>query len=233
MITLREPSSPMPEPKAALEPYLHHLHTFVRREIEYYEGLGLLPAEAVRPEDVVDDVIATALSAWENRPQGSLRPWLLQLALRRLRQYLKAARERPSDDIPLEELVSQEDVSTLDLDTEIYEFYTPDDVVTWEDLLSDPAARSPEEWLELAELSHPLQQALATLPPRTREVFVLHALEGLREDEIARIYGWDTATVKQHLIQARDALRAQLTSARPQAAEGHGNPTSTAPDRPT
>lgn len=197
-------------PKEALEPYLPHLFAFVRREIDYYERVGLLPPGEVQPEDVVDEVIEMALTNWDKRPEGSLRPWLLQMALRRLRRYLAAARERSSENIPLEELVPQEDVPTLDADTEIYEFYEPDDVVTWEDLLSDPHAPSPEEILEMAELSDPLQQALSSLPPPVREVFVLHALEGLREDEIARIYGWDVDTVKRYLAQARDTLREQL-----------------------
>lgn len=197
-------------PRTALEPYLPHLFAFVRREIDYYEGLGLLPPGEVRPEDVVDEVVETALSQWDRRPEGSLRPWLLQLALRRLRRYLRAARERPSEEIPLEQLVPQEDVPTLDADTEIYEFYEPDDIVTWEDLLSDPHSPSPEELLEMAELSDPLQQALASLDPQVREVFVLYALEGLQEEEIARVYGWDVGRVKAYLAQARDTLRARL-----------------------
>ncbi len=199
-----------PTPREALQPYLAHLYAFVRREIAYYESLGLLREGELTAEDVVDEVIESALSLWERRPPGSLRPWLLQLALRRLRLYLRAARERPSEDIPLEELVPQEDWSTLDLDTEIWEFYEPDDVIAWEDLLPDPKAQPPDEFLEEVELDEPLGSALNSLPPRVREVFVLHALEGLTEEEIARLYGWDVEQVKRYLAQARDRLRAAL-----------------------
>ncbi len=199
-------------PQEALQPYLAHLYAFVRREIAYYESLGLLREGELTAEDVVDEVIETALSLWEKRPSGSLRPWLLQLALRRLRQYLQAARERPSDEIPLEQLVPQEDWSTLNLDTEIWEFYEPDDVVAWEDLLPDPSTLPPDEYIAREEepISDPLGTALQTLPPRVREVFVLYALEGLREDEIARLYGWSIHKVKQYLAQARDMLRERL-----------------------
>ncbi len=197
-------------PREALQPYLKHLYAFVRREIAYYEALGLLPEGELRPEDVVDDVVEAALSLWGVRPSGSLRPWLLQIALRRLRQYLQAARERPSLEVPLEDLVPQEDWSTLNMDTEIWEFYEPDDVVAWEDLVPDPTAPPPDEFLARAELSEPLQNALASLGPRVREVFVLYALEGLKEDEIARMYGWTVDEVKRYLAQARDALREAL-----------------------
>lgn len=197
-------------PREALQPYLAHLYAFVRREIAYYESIGLLPEGELKPEEVVDAVIEAALSLWEKRPSGSLRPWLLQLALRRLRQYLQAARERPSEEIPLEALVPQEDWSTLSLDTEIWEFYEPDEVVAWEDLLPDASATSPDEYVAQAEIQEPLGDALQSLPPRVREVFVLYALEGLREDEIARLYGWNIHRVKNYLAQARDMLRERL-----------------------
>ncbi len=197
-------------PREALQPYLAHLYAFVRREIAYYESIGLLPEGELSPEEIVDAVIEAALSLWENRPQGSLRPWLLQLALRRLRQYLQAARERPSDEIPLEELVPQEDWSTLNLDTEIWEFYEPDEVIAWEDLLPDASVAPPEEYVTRSEIQEPLGDALQSLPPRVREVFVLYALEGLREDEIARLYGWNIHKVKQYLARARDMLRERL-----------------------
>ncbi|NPA90329.1 MAG: sigma-70 family RNA polymerase sigma factor [Chloroflexi bacterium] len=197
-------------PREALQPYLKHLYAFVRREIRYYESLGLLPEGELHPADVVDEVVEAALSLWDARPAGSLRPWLLQLALRRLRQYLQAARSRPSPTIPLEELVPQEDWSTLQTDTEIWEFYEPDDVLAWEDILPDPTAPPPDEFLLEAELDEPLQTALASLGPRVREVFVLYALEGLKEEEIARLYGWDVEQVKQYLAMARDQLRERL-----------------------
>jgi len=107
-------------PREALQPYLKHLYAFVRREIQYYESVGLLPEGELTPADIVDDVVEAALSLWEARPSGSLRPWLLQLALRRLRQYIQAARKRPSPEIPLEELVPQEDWSTLRQESEIW-----------------------------------------------------------------------------------------------------------------
>ncbi len=206
----QEKSKETVSPREALQPYLKHLYAFVRRELRYYESLGLLPEGELQPADIVDDVIEAALSLWDARPAGSLRPWLLQLALRRLRQYLQAARSRPSADIPLEELVPQEDWSTLERDTEIWEFYEPDDVLAWEDILPDPTAPPPDEFVLAAELDEPLQTALASLGPRVREVFVLYALEGLTEEEIARLYGWDVEQVKRYLAMARDQLRERL-----------------------
>ncbi len=197
-------------PREALQPYLKHLYAFVRREIRYYESVGFLPEGELTPADIVDEVVEAALSLWKSRPAGSLRPWLLQLALRRLRQYIQAARERPSPEVPLEELVPREDWSTLDQDTEIWEFYEPDEIVAWEDILPDPTSPPPDEFLMEAELDEPLQQALAAIGPRVREVFVLYALEGLREEEIARLYGWTVDRVKRYLAMARDQLRERL-----------------------
>jgi len=83
-------------------------------------------------------------------------------------------------------------------------------VLAWEDILPDPTAPPPDEFVMNAELDEPLQQALVSLGPRVREVFVLYALEGLTEEEIARLYGWDVDQVKKYLAMARDQLRERL-----------------------
>jgi len=198
-------------PREALMPYMKHLRAFVRRELAYYEALGLIRTGELDPQDVVDEVVEAALTLWDMRPPGSLRPWLLQLALRRLRRYLLAARQRPSDEIPLEQLVPAEEQVGQTMDDEFWEFYVPDEVLAWEDLVPDPTAPEPEKFVTAAELSEPLSGALARLGPRVREVFVLYALEGLTVEEIAHMYGWDVDTVKRFLARARDRLREELT----------------------
>ncbi len=70
--------------------------------------------------------------------------------------------------------------------------------------------------LPLAALDRPaglrmdLEQAIATLPPGAREIFVLHDVEGYKHEEIAEITGLATGTSKAHLHRARRLLREQL-----------------------
>ncbi len=55
-----------------------------------------------------------------------------------------------------------------------------------------------------------LDQAIATLPPQARAVFVLHDVEGWRHDEIAGQLGVATGTSKAQLHRARKLLQEAL-----------------------
>jgi RNA polymerase sigma-70 factor, ECF subfamily len=55
-----------------------------------------------------------------------------------------------------------------------------------------------------------LETAVASLPDRAREVFVLHDIEGYRHEEIADLLGVVAGTSKTHLHRARKILRGVL-----------------------
>lgn len=60
------------------------------------------------------------------------------------------------------------------------------------------------------ELQMQLEEAIQQLPEKMRECFVLFAIEGFQQDEIAQMLGVKTGTVKAHLFQAREKLRGLL-----------------------
>lgn len=55
-----------------------------------------------------------------------------------------------------------------------------------------------------------LEQAVARLPERARQVFVLHDVEGYKHREIGELLGIAVGTSKSQLHEARMALREQL-----------------------
>lgn len=55
-----------------------------------------------------------------------------------------------------------------------------------------------------------LERAVATLPDRARQIFVLHDVEGFRHREIASMLGISDGTSKSQLFRARELLRDQL-----------------------
>jgi RNA polymerase sigma-70 factor (ECF subfamily) len=55
-----------------------------------------------------------------------------------------------------------------------------------------------------------LDRAIDALPPRAREVFVLHDVEGYKHREIGDMLGISTGTSKSQLHEARMALRERL-----------------------
>lgn len=58
-----------------------------------------------------------------------------------------------------------------------------------------------------------LLQLLPRLPERARLVFVLHAIEGYRQDQVARLMGTSTGTVKAQFHKASSQLKAWLGDA--------------------
>ena len=69
---------------------------------------------------------------------------------------------------------------------------------------------SPERRLQARETVERVWQALATLSPQQREVFVLRHQEELSLEEIAGTLGLALGTVKVHLFRATRALREAL-----------------------
>jgi RNA polymerase sigma-70 factor (ECF subfamily) len=60
-----------------------------------------------------------------------------------------------------------------------------------------------------------LEAAIAALPPRYREVLVLHDVEGFTHDEVAAILGVVPGTSKSQLARARQRVREMLASGIP------------------
>lgn len=70
---------------------------------------------------------------------------------------------------------------------------------------------SPSEGLEREELAVAIDAALAQLSPEHRQVFLLHAAEGLKYEEIAEVAGCPMGTVMSRLHYARKRLRSLLS----------------------
>jgi len=71
--------------------------------------------------------------------------------------------------------------------------------------------------LERAQLGTPLpvrrlslDAAIARLPDRAREVFLLHDVEGFSSHEVSELLGVAEGTVRAHLHRARSQLREAL-----------------------
>ncbi len=84
------------------------------------------------------------------------------------------------------------------------------DVTADPDASEAPATDEPARHLESQEERHRLHAAIAGLPPRCREVFVLHKLEGLSQREVAGQLGISLNMVEKHVMRGLLACRSAL-----------------------
>lgn len=80
----------------------------------------------------------------------------------------------------------------------------PGEVVVLEDYLAELAEEelTPERVLLGKESAADVLRALDELGERTRDMFILFRLEGLRQREIARLFGCSQSTVEKHIMRA-------------------------------
>lgn len=69
---------------------------------------------------------------------------------------------------------------------------------------------NPAGALELRQLSETLQQGIALLPPRRKQVFAMSRFDGMSYDAIAKELGVSKSAVNQHIVEALLFLRTYL-----------------------
>src|SRR5579884_1530712 len=144
-------------------------------------------------EDAEDVLQETFLKAYEHLPdfhgQSKFYTWLVRIAVN---ESLMKLRKRKSDrTVPLDEPVDTGE------DTVVRE------VAVWEE--------NPEERYSRDELGQILDEAVQSLKPAFRTVFVLRDIEELSTEETAEALGISVPAVKSRLLRARLQLREKLT----------------------
>lgn len=142
-------------------------------------------------EDVLQDVMLTALRKWDTfRGDASLGTWLHRIGVNAALAYRRRRRK----------LAERETVRAEDAQLHV----------------SGPSApawrkSTPPDWPSVqAELGKLLRQAMAKLPHKYREVFILADVEDLPNEEIGQRLNLKLAAVKSRLHRARRMMRDYL-----------------------
>jgi RNA polymerase sigma-70 factor (ECF subfamily) len=133
------------------------------------------------------------LKAYKNlsrfRGECKFSTWLVQITINESRMRLRKNREHLYQS--LDEPQSNEDGD-----------FTPRDFADWREI--------PSESLQRAEVRKAIQQALAGLGEKYREVILLRDVNGLSTREAAQMLNITEATVKTRLLRARLMMREAL-----------------------
>jgi RNA polymerase sigma-70 factor (ECF subfamily) len=141
-------------------------------------------------EDVLQETFLKAYSRLDSfQGESKFYTWLVRIAVN---EALMKLRKRRSDrTVPLDEPID-----------------TGEDEVVREIAVWD---ENPEETYSREELAKILDQAIQSLKPAYRTVFVLRDIEELSIEETAKILNLSISAVKSRLLRARLQLREKLT----------------------
>ncbi len=198
---------------ALLMPYADQLYDHARRELLALEQQGAIPRGEWVPSDLVDDLLVRACERYGDRfPDTSIDVWLFQQLNQQLDE-LRLAEPPLTFAASNSELVVEEDDSDLD------------DARFWLDrLLQPPQSLSLEEmvpdrhwsgfWDDLSadEQREKLTQLLQELPKHQRQALMLKDAYGFETFEIVRALGRCSEDVEADLAEAREKLRAGLST---------------------
>jgi len=74
----------------------------------------------------------------------------------------------------------------------------------------DPEPLDPARILQAREDLGEVSRILRELPERTRAIFLLYRLEGMKQAELATLYGMTTSGVQKHILKAMGHLTRRL-----------------------
>jgi RNA polymerase sigma factor (sigma-70 family) len=185
--------------QAAVRPHLRGLLRAARREVRYRVALGDFDRDDPTPEELVGEVLIRAWQKRNDRPSPvRLKVWLLALLYRVAHELSRRqGREKQLPKESLEAPVPPEPI--YDDDEGFWEWYQPDEITRWEDVVEAPTMTPEEEAGTDEELTH-------TLDPRAREVFLLCELHRVPLTEAATALAMPLEEAARLLEEARRDL---------------------------
>jgi RNA polymerase sigma-70 factor (ECF subfamily) len=140
-------------------------------------------------EDLVQDVFVKAYASLKNfKGDSSFYTWVYRIAVNRTINFVKQRRRRTGVSLDNMDEGVERDPAYVEL----------------------VARESPVRDASIGELQIKLNAALQKLSEKHRAVVVLHDIQGVPHDEIARMLGTSQGTVRSRLFYARQQLQNEL-----------------------
>jgi RNA polymerase sigma factor (sigma-70 family) len=186
---------------------LPRLEKFVERELRYRVATGQIREDQISREEVIDEVMVSALSGEEEKPDElSMESWLYRLALSAIRRLAQANADTAN--VSLDAPAGVQNVTGSD--ENVLQYHQPDDSLPEESVIPDQNVRTPEEIVSSEEMAAQLDSVLHKVSAQDREAFVLFALEGFTVEEIARITDLPPEGIRKCIERARERVQKDL-----------------------
>jgi RNA polymerase sigma factor (sigma-70 family) len=186
---------------------LSRLEEYVDLELQQRVVAGQIREDQVTCEEVVDEVMVSALSQEDGRA-GLLSPesWFHRLALQAIRRLIKSNAD--TGNLSLDAPAGKQNVTGSD--ENVLQYHQPDDSTPEESVIRDASVRTPEEIFAGEEMVAQLDIVLHEVKTPDREAFVLYTLEGFTVEEIARLAGRTPEEVRKSIQHARERVQQKL-----------------------
>ncbi len=188
-----EPQGP-PDEELVLKSQQGDIHAFDEL-VERYHGkiYGLtynMTSNREDAEDLTQDIFVKAYQALPRfKGNSSFYTWLYRIAVNKTINYRKKRNRKRA----------------MSLDQFDHE-------IKLDDVYHDLASKgSPLRHLSLSELQKKLNEALQNLSEKHRTVVVLHDMQGIPHEEIAKMVGASVGTIRSRLFYARRQMQAELS----------------------
>lgn len=186
---------------------LKALEEFIDQELNFQIEADRIREDQITREEVVDEVIVSALSHEGNKAQLlSLESWFHRLAVQAVRRLIHANADTAN--ISLDAPAGIQNVTGSD--ENVLQYHQPDDSLPEESIIRDENMRTPEEIMAGDEMVAQLDIVLREVQTQDREAFVLFTLEGFTVDEICRLAGRPADQVRQSIQDARAHIQQKL-----------------------
>lgn len=143
--------------------------------------------------DVVQDTMFKLVEKYSDRAEDELRPLFFRILQSRIMDYHRRNGVRNKFKGWLSSYSNDDEVEEDPFQT-----------------VEDPRGRAPEQELQTGLAIEELEEALAALPPRQQQAFLLRAWEGLDVRETAAAMSCAEGSVKTHYSRAVHSLRESL-----------------------
>ncbi len=145
-------------------------------------------------EDLVQEVFLKGYKVLKRfKGKSSFYTWIYRIAINRTINFLKKRRNRSALSLHDMNGAVEADPAYIELSSR----------------------ESPFRDASLSELQEKLNAALQTLSEKHRAVVVLHDIQGVPHDEIGRMLGCSSGTVRSRLFYARQQLQGELSEYTP------------------
>ena len=183
---------------------LSRLTRFVDRELYFRRADEEAFGDGVSSEEVVDEVIARALSDVDPPEKLALEPWLYRLAMQAMDEMIARLNEQGTQ-VHLEDSRRKQNVQASD--EPALQYHQPDEGWTRESSIADRRVTTPEQARYSDEMTALVETALRGADRTDREAFLLYGIEGFSLNEIAAITGRHPEAVRESVQRARERVR--------------------------